>query len=187
MANYLITGKAFYAKIVGKPVPKYQPEDGNEWAFDLAVDANGVAQLKKLGLADKIKTKNDERGNYIQFRRGEYKGDKITKNDPIPIVDHRNQAWDGKTLIGNGSTLNVRFSVYPGRKGNKAFVTAVQVWDHVEYVPKAPFQARMDTSTADPSQYVSQMVTTTKPDFQSRVESTPNEAPFELDQDNETA
>lgn len=141
MANnsVLITGKSYWNKILGKPVPKYEmPTDtalqNREWTFDLAVDKETVTTLKKLGLGPKIKNKGDDRGNFIQFRRNATKQDADnTPNNPIKVVDHHGKPWDTKKPIGNGSTLNVRFNVWQGKKSAKPVVLAVQVWDLVEY------------------------------------------------------
>ena len=136
--SHLITGKAFWYKAVGAPVPKYEkPNDAalidREWVFDLAVDKATVKQLKALGLADKIKNKGDERGDFITFKRNAVKGDNVTQNNPIKMVDHHGNPWNRSVKVGNGSTLNVRFNVYDGRRGKKQVVLAVQVWDLVKY------------------------------------------------------
>jgi hypothetical protein len=158
MANNstLITGKAFWTKILGKPVPKYeQPADAplkdREWTFDLSVDNATVKVLKDLGLGSKIKNKQDDMGNYITFKRNATKNDEAnTPNNPIKVVDHHGKPWDSKVSIGNGSTLNVRFNVYQGRKANKPVVLAVQVWDLVKYNnPNGDFPVKEeDFSTA---------------------------------------
>lgn len=158
---HLLKGKAQYAKILGKPVAKWVDTDagqkkgdnGYEWAIDIVLDKDGLAQIKKEGMPEK-KIKQGPDGPYIKFQRSEYKGGVVsdeTKNEPIKVVDHHGLPWDQKKLIGNGSTINVAYAVYPGRKGNKFFITAVQVWDHVPYEAKSPFpvDTRSDASAPD--------------------------------------
>jgi len=143
----LIQGKGFYTKVLGKPQPAYD-KTKNEWSFDLALDKAGLAEAKRLGFAEKIKSKGDDRGQYITFRRAEFKGDGEVRNQPFKVVDHHGKPWDDKKLIGNGSILNVRYNVYPGRKGNKPVALAIQVWELVPYLGKNDFPTK-ESGTAD--------------------------------------
>lgn len=128
-------GKGFWVKVLGKPHKGYD-ENKNEWSFDFTPDAESLVTAKKQGILPKLRDKGDERGKFFTFRRGEFKGDGVTANQPIEVVDHHGQPWNPKTLIGNGSTLNVKYNVYEGRKGNKPIVLAIQVWDLVPYERK---------------------------------------------------
>lgn len=145
----LMRGTAYWTKILGKPLPGYTEGDKalapKEWSMDFTPDADGLAAAKLQGFTGKLKNKGDERGQFIHFTRGEFKaGGNEIANQPIPVVDHHGKPWDRKVLIGNGSTVNVKYSVYEGRKGNKPILLAVQVWNLIPYVgkPQADFPVK---------------------------------------------
>lgn len=137
----MIRGKAYWAKIVGKPQKAYNPGEF-EWSIDVSVDEATRKQLISEGLGDKVKNKGDDRGDFIQFKRNAFKKDPATglrtePSKPIRIVDHHGNEW-GNQLIGNGSTVNVKYAIneFPipgGKKGRKQSVLAIQVWDLVKY------------------------------------------------------
>lgn len=136
----VIRGKAFWAKILGDPVPGYDP-DQKEWTIDVTVDDEARATLEELGLGDKIKNKtdekpDDERGDFITFKRKALKSDG-TEARPIRVVDRKKNEWPQDKLIGNGSEVFVQFAVneweYRGRSGVKPGIMSVMVVDHVPY------------------------------------------------------
>ena len=126
----LIRGTAKWAKITGDPVWGYENKH-KEWSIDVYVDEETAAKLEAEGLKDKLKDKGN--GLYITFKRRETKIDG-TPNNPIRVVDHRGEAWDPKSKIGNGSVVNVNFAVNEYGKGQKsANILSLQVWDLVPY------------------------------------------------------
>lgn len=136
----IINGTAYWAKIVGEPQTGYDKTQ-KEWSLDLGnLTDETVAKLEEVGLGPKIK-RDEKRGAYISFKRKSLKKDPTTGNmipaKPIKIVDAHKRDWDGKTLIGNGSELNVSFVVneteYNKKKFKKPGVIAVQVVKLVEY------------------------------------------------------
>lgn len=143
----MIKGQAYWCKITGKPrLNKFT--ERNQWSFDLAVDKHTVKLLDKMGLKSKIRNNGDDRGDFITFKREEFKNTKDgTKvpNQPIKIVDAQGKPWDGR-LIGNGSVLNVVFNVYETKtpKGPSlgVAVLSVQVWDHKPYEPPSEFPVK---------------------------------------------
>lgn len=162
-------GKAYWAKIVGNPVPGYDKTQ-KEWSFDLAlatatIDGVDAAKaLRKAGLGRYIKNKEDDRGDFVHLKRKAMKRDpqdatKLVPAEPIRIVDHRGEPWQ-KRLIGNGSTLNVSVAVNenPGNNGKtQLFMSpmSVQVWEHVPYKPKDGFPTREDPVETTVSEDVS--------------------------------
>ncbi len=125
----LIRGKAKWAKIVGDPSWGYENKF-KEWSIDVYVDEATAEKLVNEGLKDKLKDKGN--GVYISFKRKEFKPDG-SPNQPIRIVDHRGNPWDGRK-IGNGSTVNVNFAVNEYKPGqNNANILSLQVWDLVAY------------------------------------------------------
>lgn len=143
---HIIRGLANYAKIVGAPQPGFDNGPA-EWTFDLLLDEQGVKDFTSSG-ADKFYLKNKDGKDYVRFTR------KATKQDgdpakPIEVLDHRGQPWDGKTLIGNGSVLNVSYVLNEvkskGQKRLKPSVLRVQVWELKAYKPKNEFPIREDS------------------------------------------
>lgn len=133
----MMQGKAYWAKIVGKPVKGYN-EGEFEWSIDVALDEAHVEQVKREGWQSKIKNKFDDRGNFVQFKRKSVKKDGDPAK-PIRIVDHRGEAWPDNKLIGNGSTVNVKYELNDPPTGSKVprvSIIAVQVWDYVPYERK---------------------------------------------------
>jgi hypothetical protein len=109
-------------------------------------DAEGLKTLKKLGIADRLRDPKDgdERTErFISFRHKELKKDG-TKADPIRIVDSGNSPW-GDGLIGNGSTVDVKFVVRDYGTGRKkgVYIRALRVLDLVPYVAQefAPLES----------------------------------------------
>ena len=135
----MISGRAFWAKVLNAPVASdMYPEQGRSWSVDVSLDKTVKKQLTDIGLAHKFKNKKDDRGDFISFRRKEFKSDGETKNQPIKIVDSRGQDWDPKVFIGNGSEVNVRFNTFEDRKKNlNPAILAIQVVKLVPYAPKA--------------------------------------------------
>lgn len=137
----VVTGKAYWPKL-GKPVPNYN-KDGFEWAVDVSLDKTGLKQLKDYGLTSKIKNKGDDRGDFITFKRATVKKsgpDKGKDNNPIRVISPDGKTpWDMSKLIGNGSTVRVKFTLNETtnlrtkEKGMRADPLAIQVFEHLEY------------------------------------------------------
>lgn len=146
--------KIYWSKVIGDPRPNYT-KDGTEWSFDLALTDEAKKQLKAAGAASYFKDTGDDRGTFVHLKR------KGVKNDgnpakPIAVVDHQNNPWDGR-LIGNGSTVNVSVAMNEyGDKVKKIQISplAIQVWDYVEYKPKATF-ATKDTAETESAEETS--------------------------------
>lgn len=131
----VIKGQAYWAKILGDPAPGYDPTE-TEWSIDVTVNEDARATLTDLGLADKIKNKGDERGDFITFKRkGVKKDGERAKN--ITVIDKTRELWPQDELIGNGSEVAVKFIAdeweYGKKKGVRAAVLTVMVLDHVPY------------------------------------------------------
>lgn len=133
-----------YCKIIGKPVPGYD-EDQLEWTFDLVLDTKGVKELLASGAGKQYVRQHKVTGeDYVRFTRKALKKDG-TPGKPIQVVDAQGKPW-GSDLIGNGSVLNVAYTLNEVGKGKdlrlKPSVLAVQVWDHNKYEPKTGFQVK---------------------------------------------
>ena len=134
----MITGKAYWAKIVGAPVDGYQGAH-KEWAMDLSIDEATKQRFIDEGLEEKIKNKDDERGDFVTFRRKSVKRDG-TDAKPIRVVDFQKNPWPENQLIGNGSKVNVKYAVNEGPNWISMGIIAVQVVDLVEYEGGGDFE-----------------------------------------------
>lgn len=134
----VLRGKAMYAKILGDPVLNYS-KDGKEWKMDLVIDKADIKELKSYGIGDRVKTKDEYADGqpYISFKQREFRtvnGEDVP-NDPIRVVDSKGNPWDQGKLIGNGSTLDVKFVVKDWGAGKKkgVYIRAVRVLDLVSF------------------------------------------------------
>lgn len=134
----MIRGSANWAKVVGAPrLNTYTNE--KEWSIDVTPDKEGRALLRRLGIADRLREPKEgdfRTETFISFRHRELKKDG-NKADPIRIVNANNEPW-GNDLIGNGSTVDVKFVVKDYGKGKKpgVYIRAIRVLELVPYVPQ---------------------------------------------------
>jgi hypothetical protein len=133
----IIRAKAYWAKVIGKPVKAYDPKDPPEWTIDLALDEDTKKKLLAEGMTESyIKNKGDDRGDFITFRRKSIKQDGNAAK-PIEVVDDKRKPWDDRKL-GNGTVVNamVVLNEIPGPGGklkNKPGLIKLQVVELVEY------------------------------------------------------
>ena len=141
----LVSGKARYAKVLGKAPPGYDngPE---EWTFDLVLDEGGEQDYLASGASDfYIKTNKDTGERYVRFSRKAVKRDG-SEGKPFQVVGPDGKEWDQKKLIGNDSVLNVKFTLneieHKKQKRFKPSAIAIQVWKHVKYEGKSGFPTK---------------------------------------------
>jgi hypothetical protein len=138
--TYNLAGTAYWAKVLGEPEENYRG-DGNEWSIDVTPDQRGLDLIRRIGLGDKLRNKDDDREEFITFRRRELKKDG-EPNDHIEVVDADGNPWDDKKAIGNGSKVKIKFSVFHmPAKGKfkeitKPVIYKITVAELVEYVKK---------------------------------------------------
>ena len=132
----VISGTAYWAKVHQPHYDQYNEK--GIFSIDVTVDAKTKKQLQDLGLGPRIKTKDDERGEFITIKR-KYTRRDGTKNSAPRVVDSKRAPVSPDILIGNGSLVNVAFDTYDydmkGNKGVGASLKAVQVTKLVEYSP----------------------------------------------------
>ena len=124
----VLSGKAYWAS-VSTPNTTYEPV----YQVDLSLNEGEVEKAKKLGL--KIKSKGDDRGNFVSIKRKVNRKDGGVNSAPA-LKDAQKRDMHG-TLIGNGSDVNVLFKTYEweyaGNKGIGTDLQAVQVVNLVAY------------------------------------------------------
>ena len=143
MANKTVTvtvrGKSSFCKLLEDQLTLNFNKDGKEWTIDLEIDKDTAKEMKGYGIADRVKTKIDylDGAPYMRFKQSEAtRAGKL--NDPPKIVDILNKPWDQTVRIGNGSVLDVQFSVVdygPGKKSG-VYLRNVRVLDLVPYEEK---------------------------------------------------
>lgn len=128
----VIQGKSWYAKVLGPPAWGYKKQY-KEWSIDVTIDAATKARLLEAGMSKtSIKNKDDDRGEFLTFKRRELKKDN-TPGKPIEVVDKKGQAWNPKLLIGNGSLVNVKIALNEYEGEVKPGLIKLQIVEHVEY------------------------------------------------------
>ena len=134
----IVTGTAYWASL-DRANEKFEPM----WRIDLAVDDKTAEEFRNNGHTIATTKHNDEViTNILRFKRKVSKnnGDKNTK--PNLIDDQKNPL---NKIVGNGSKVRVMYKSYDwnfkGKKGKGMDLQAVQVLDHVEYIPKEDFPA----------------------------------------------
>jgi len=135
---YTFRGKASFAKILGEPVPTYDAKefgtDEREWKFDLVISPATAKEAGKLGIGDRVKQGNDKYlpgENYMTFKQKEKRRDGEFNQPPL-VVDLAGNEWPEDKLIGNGSTLDVKFAIVKG-KYTGVYIRKITVLDHVPY------------------------------------------------------
>ena len=127
-SNYVyLTGKAMWAKL-DKPDELY-----NKYCIDLYLDKGSMKKFKDSGIQVEIKEKDGE--EYVRLRRDPDKLFEGMPEKPKKLI------WNAETeeydlfpgLIGNGSIVNCKVSVYDTTKGKGHRLEAVAVEDLVEY------------------------------------------------------
>lgn len=129
-----LSGKLYWAKVVGNPhYNKFK--DANEWSFEFEPDADGLKVIKSLGLGDRVKTKYADRNGYLVLRKAELNKEGA-KNAPIRIYDKDGSDWDRDSMIGNGSSADVKLDIrdYGSGKQKGVYPIAIRVTDLVRYV-----------------------------------------------------
>lgn len=167
----LVTGKCQWAKVYD--VDRMFPKDktGGVWSIDLIVDDMNEKILIKEGLSHLINEKDGLR--YIKFKRNEFKKQPEGEaNTPPAVVDAMKKPMTD--LIGNGSTVNISFTTYPGFK-SKIYPTlqTVQVVSLVTFKGKKDSTDKLwDLNTIEGG-YVAKPSNdgeTSKPTFEAKVE-----------------
>ena len=129
VTSHILNGKAYWTQVI-EPNTTFEPV----WSLDLLLTPETLAIIKKEGL--NVKNKGDERGDFVSLKRKVLKKDGSKKEAPT-VTDSKLNPWNGNTLIGNGSEVNVKIQcfdyTYAGKAGRSADLQAVQVVKLVEY------------------------------------------------------
>lgn len=140
---HVIRGKVHWAKVLGDPVLNYGG-DAKEWTLDLTPDDEGLQLIESLGLNDRLKNKNDERGQFMAFRQREKRMDG-SLNRRISVEDADGNPWPHDKLIGNGSDVDLKFEFkdygkgkYPGLYPQALRILNLKEYQRQEFAPLKP-------------------------------------------------
>ena len=126
---HYLSGKVFWAK-VRKPDEKY----GN-YTLNLVLDEPSTQVFKASGMT--MQRKEAEYGTYVTFRRPHQKAirDEMVTFGPPLLINKDDTEFEG--LIGNGSEVTIKVSVYDTKQGKGHRLEAVKVNQLVVYQPPA--------------------------------------------------
>lgn len=124
---YYFTGKGKWIK-AHKPDKEYK-----NFTMNLYLDEPSKKLFEESGMT--LKPKSDEGGEYITFRRPESKliKDEVVKFGPPAIYGPDGKPFDG--LVGNGSDVTIKVSVFDTRKGKGHRWEGLKINTLVEYIP----------------------------------------------------
>lgn len=116
--------------------PEWSKDTDGEYTLRVIVDADTQAKLKASGTQKKFNTDPEGRGMVYAPTRP-HKARQDWQGGPPKVFGPDARPWNTEEdgLIGNGSRVRVRVSVYDaggGRKGTR--LEAVQVIEHVPYI-----------------------------------------------------
>lgn len=136
---HYFTGPCTWAKLK-------KPDDFNgvkNWKINVYLDKKGIDELKASGL--RVRPKKDDEGKlFVTFRRPvekEIKGE-IVEFDPPTLLGKENEPLD--KLVGNGSVVTVKVSVFDTRMGKGHRLESVRVENLIEYTPPQEGTAKPD-------------------------------------------
>jgi len=141
--------KVNWCKLLGAPVDNYA-KDGKEWTVDLIFEDEALVGVREAGFATEayLKTLKDGTENVFKYRRNAVRKDGEPAK-PIEVVDKYGKPWDSNILIGNGSTVTIKYFLTTMESGKnegkqKLVLTGVKVDDLVEYAAEDNFQFEED-------------------------------------------
>jgi hypothetical protein len=126
--------KYIYLSGKGKWIKAHKPDaEYNNYTMQLYPNEASMKVFNESGLS--LAPKSDADGTYITFRRPETKliKDEVVKFGPPSVFGVDGKPFDG--LIGNGSEVTIKVSVFDTRKGPGHRWEGVKVDKLVEYVP----------------------------------------------------
>ena len=145
----VIQGTAHWAKVLGAPGWGYKKQH-KEWSVDIAISEAVKKQLLAAGMTKSvIKNKGDDRGDFLTFKRREFKRDG-SPGKPIAVFDREGEEWPQNKLIGNGSIVNAKIVLNEQDDGEvKPGLIKLQVWEHVEFEGREGDDEDLPIDTSD--------------------------------------
>jgi hypothetical protein len=127
-----ITGKAKWAHLYESQM---DTKFGEKFHVSIYPDEASMIALKSSG--SRLQARTDEDGTFFKFSRDnkkEFKGEEEILGAPEVVVVEEGVKKPFDKIIGNGSTLTLRLSVYDSKFGKGTRLEAVRVDEHVPYI-----------------------------------------------------
>lgn len=128
-----VTGIAKYAKVFPRNKDNNEAFHGPDGAYTINVvlDKENLDIVSKSG--SRLKPKLTDDGVEIKFKR-KHTNEAIPAFGGAPkVVDGNDELWDEEVSIGNGSKVEVWFSVYDTSMGKGTRLEGIRVLDLVEW------------------------------------------------------
>lgn len=138
-----LRGRTAYARVMGPPMDNFD-KDGKEWKLDFIIDDNkDLARLKKLGVSDRVKQKEDylDGAPHMTLRQKAQRkeNNQLVDNDPPAIEDIFGKEWNPKTALGNYTVIDIKLRIADYGKGFKKgiYINGIRVLELVPYIRNA--------------------------------------------------
>jgi len=133
-STYKLQGKAMWAKVFAYNKDKNEEFHGPGGActIDLIFEKEELDAFIATGARTTPKVTDE--GMSVKFKRKMTHGTIADFGGVPQVVDADRNPWDG-TLIGNGSLVEVAFTVYDTKMGTGCRLEGVRVIEHVELPP----------------------------------------------------
>lgn len=128
-----VTGIAKWAKVFEFNRDRGEFHKDYDGAYTIQVYLDEDEMKKHSASGSRIKPKIDDDGVYINYKR-KHTNEAIPALGGAPkVVDDNDEPWDTDKLIGNGSKVEVFFTVYDSKMGKGTRLEGIRVLDPVEY------------------------------------------------------
>lgn len=128
-----VIGKGNWAKLFehNRDIGEFHKDSDGAYTLDLELEQDQLNVVSESG--SRLKPRVGEGGISIKFRRKHLHPSIPALGGAPKVVDKDDQPWNPEVLIGNGSTLEVFFTVYDTKMGKGTRLEGVRVLDLVEY------------------------------------------------------
>lgn len=140
--NYYFKGKARWAKVTGEPKSETFTYKGKtitkpaQWSLDLFMDEPSLKAFKNSDSQLKVRTDKETEMDFVSFHRPltiKVKDEDIKLNPPEVLNSENEPITD---LIGNGSEVTIKVSMFNTRMGTGTRLEAVRVENLIPYESK---------------------------------------------------
>lgn len=132
--THYITGKSHWAKVFPHSKDKNEDFHGPGGAYTIELEVDTEEHDKFIATGSRTKPRITEDGVLIKFKRKHTHPSIEVFGGPPQVVDADKNEWDG-TLIGNGSEVEVAYTVYDTKMGKGTRLEGIRVLDLVELPP----------------------------------------------------
>lgn len=109
----------------------FHEEYDGAYVIDVTLEQDQLDIVSNSG--SRINPRVGEDGVFVKFKRRHLHPSIPALGGPPKVVDQDDQPWNPEVLIGNGSKVEVFFTVYETSKGKGTRLEGVRVLDLVEY------------------------------------------------------